>query len=266
MLKQLIRHQAEGSAATGPTPETKSNTKPFLIIIAFLSIALATMAVIHFRPSHPQDNATMLAANPAPPAPPPATPAPSPPETPAPHIETKPIAQQVAQARPAPPPVDTNALADAALQARILREQQEQEQQRINLRQQALVQIKATLDEQASLLTKFKTNCEATLDDNTNKIARLSYSNRKSLGKVNQELRDSLADMTMNEDDFLKKTASVVEGYVADVKSNPQPLIRQLAVQLTRIENDRQSFMDNCNLLTTNIATAPKRGGFSLFK
>jgi len=143
---------------------------------------------------------------------------------------------------------------------------QAQEEQRIKERNQVIEQIKTTLDNELAQVATFKSNCLTKLNDNTNKIAKLSYSYRKSTGEINEEMRATLADMTTKEDDFLKKTANVVQGYVTNLQSDPQPLIGQLAVQLTRIENDRQSFMDNFNLLATNIANAPKRGGISLFK
>jgi len=136
---------------------------------------------------------------------------------------------------------------------------QEQEEQRIKARNQIVEQIKTTLDRELAQVGTFKSNCLATLDDNTNQIAKLSYSYRKELTKLNDAERQAdLAELEKQEAVLIHDQQSL-QDLLAQPGADAQRIYNVLLTSLGRMQDNRQTITANLNDLNSEIAKAPKK-------
>ena len=92
------------------------------------------------------------------------------------------------------------------------------EMQKRQEREKMIEQITSTLTNQVALLSQFKTDCQTRFDNNTNKLAKVAYSSRKSLTKNNEDFRQKVAKNAQIEEtslDNMQKDMRVVS-------ANPQ--------------------------------------------
>ena len=217
-------------AASPATPQpsvqaSKPNNKFLLLIIAFLAIALTSLAVIHIRPTHEPMNVAQVADRPvnvqpvqdvpiATPSPPVAAPAvevkSQPPEPP-------PVVEQPVVIAPAPPPVDSAALAREAEE-----KQRREEQERIaQARQKMIDQFYATLSDKTAELSNITTTAVSRLDDNTNKIAKTSWLRRSSLRHENEKNRVAILKALQTQQQSLNLVQDSIKLFAADPKADP---------------------------------------------
>lgn len=168
---------------------------------------------------------------------------------------------------------DVAAQAQAALQAK-LRGEQDKEQaaakekeelalQKLKERRNQLIgQITNTLEAQILQLGEFKTNCLNRLNDNTNKIAKLSRSFRKSLTERNAKEQKLLDLVVNNQDDVLLKYLRASEDASSDQHEDPQVLNDHLQSDIAKMNIIREKMVATLDHFDVEISNAPAKGGF----
>ena len=169
--------------------------------------------------------------------------------------------------------MDSAAVAQAALekqredQAAALEKQQSEEQERIQQEhQKAVDQIITKLSAETLAMSSFKTNCEALLAANSNRIAGVSSSYRKGFTEQNDNNRDAVADLIRRQNVVLNKTTVDLPLLTTNLHANAQLYLSQVGNTFTQMDGDRQSAIGDLLALATSISNAPAKTSLFNFK
>ncbi len=158
---------------------------------------------------------------------------------------------------------EEKAKAQAALEAQKRREEQQKqaalEQQKLEENQRIYEQIKTTLAAEAAQVSKFKAQCQTRLDNNTNKIAGVARSARKTLNQFNDTARANFPKALQEQENMLNHFQGLLPSLSSDPQSDPRQFGDQMTNYIAAIEDTRQKFTTALNDLDTDISNAPKR-------
>lgn len=157
----------------------------------------------------------------------------------------------------------------AALEA-----QQRQEQERLAAletqkrqeRENAFDQVRTALTDESVELSKFKAACVGQFDNNTNKIAELSRAYRKPFTQRNESTRAEVLASLQGDEDGLSKAQTTVNELAADPQTDIQQLNLRLRKQKAIINKRHLVIIAKLDALEADIANAPKKTGFLIFK
>jgi hypothetical protein len=121
-------------------------------------------------------------------------------------------------------------------------------------RENAIEQINATLTNQTAQLYDYRTNCIARLDDNTNKIAKVASSSRKSLTKLNAHTREMLVNQIQGQEDFLKQFKESLPALLSNPRLEPKLILVHLNNSIAKIVADRKDFEQTLDSIDTTIS------------
>ncbi len=155
-----------------------------------------------------------------------------------------------------PPAEDDAAIARAALEKQRVAEEAKLAQER----QQMIDQITNSLAVEKAKVFKFRDDCEAILDENSNKIAKVSFLKRRTLRSQNSEIRESLTNLIQVQLRFFEKTTSELPDF-SNPNFNPQVYLAKLQIISDRMENDRHLIVGDLSSLETSISNAPAKKG-----
>jgi hypothetical protein len=187
----------------------------------------------------------------------------NPPSTPpsqAPVVEAKPIPAPVAQTPVIPAPNDAAAQEQARLEKQKQLEAQQlqaQEEQRIKERNQNIGQIKTALENELAQVASFKATCLTTLDDNTNKIAKVSFLSRKALIQRNDDKRQDVIAELEKQERVLTHDQQSMQDLISDPDTDAQRFYNDVANAIGKMQINRQNFAADLNALSSDIAKAP---------
>ena len=161
------------------------------------------------------------------------TSAPSAPEVQNQSQEPPPIVTPAIESKSAVEKENSAALAQAALEKQKRQEQEARqaalEQERRRDKEKAFEQIKTALAEQVAQLSKFKSDCETRLDNNTNKIVGVARSYRRSLSQQNDNAREAILKAIQNQEDLLSRSQESWQMLSSDPQSDPRKISDPLA-------------------------------------
>ncbi len=150
---------------------------------------------------------------------------------------------------------------DSAAQMQAALELQKRQQ-----KEKIIQQITSTLANQTKILNTFKSDCESRLGTNTTKLASVTSSHRRPLLKENDRYREALRTLVDSQDNLLIRNLDSLQSLSTDPQSDPQKLSDQLQTSVMQMEQERQQIAAALNNLDSDIASAPKRSGFLIFK
>lgn len=135
------------------------------------------------------------------------------------------------------------------------------EMQKRQEREQMIAQINGAVSNQVALLSQFKTDCQAKLDNNTNKLAKVASSARKSLKKTNDEFREQLAKRIHDQEVSLDNVQKDMRAVSFNPQLNPRIISDELTRAVPNMESERNKLALLLDELDASISNAPKKWG-----
>jgi hypothetical protein len=135
------------------------------------------------------------------------------------------------------------------------------EAQKRQERDATIQQINSTLTNQVALLSKYKTDCLTRLDNNTNELAKVAATSKKSLTKIIDELRQQITNEVQSQEISLGNAQKDAQAVSNNPRLDPRPLSNQLTGCLARVEIQHKSTRSLLDELETTISNAPPQAG-----
>jgi hypothetical protein len=151
-------------------------------------------------------------------------------------------------------------------QARLEQEKRRQEEQQARLeeqkrqeREKTIEQIRTTVDAQSAQLSKFIADCQRRLDDSTNKITGLARSSRIALKQLIDTNRADVVRVGQAQAEDLESYQNLVQSLTANPQADPQQVSVRLQGIIPKMEQVRQTVLQNLDHLDAHIAESPKK-------
>ena len=133
------------------------------------------------------------------------------------------------------------------------------QQQKREERAKLIGQINTTLTNQTALLSKYYTDCQTRLDNNTIKLAKIAPSSRPSLTSNNDEFRLRLVKNVQIEQTSLDNVQKDMQALGSHPQFDPRILQEQLTNYIAGMESRHKNALSILDELDTAIANAPKK-------
>lgn len=182
-------------------------------------------------------------------------------------LPTQPISDARFQPQETPPVVtpavatqNSAAVAQAALEAQQRQEAEKEmalaalELKKRQERKTAFEQMDNTITAQSAQLSKFKADCVSRLDNNTNKVAALSWFRRKRFKKDNDSNRAYILAVLQQEEDILNKSQIALRINAANPKSSPQRCNDQMTAYYAQMDKNHQQLTAILDAFDAGIA------------
>ena len=147
--------------------------------------------------------------------------------------------------QPEPPKPDPAAIR-AALEAK-----------RQKQREEAFRQITNILAAQAPIFLKFKQDCFARLNDNTNRIEKVGFTHRRPLRRENESARDLFQTAIQKHENLFNQGPQNLQSVFDNPHSDLSQTSNDLASTVSAMEKDRQQVVDALDKLDNDINNAP---------
>ena len=206
--------------------------------------------------------------------------------------EPPPIAAPAPQTKSAAEASNSAALAQAALELKRRQEQEKADAEMEAQRQAALElakkqeaekaaalesakqqakgkifnEIKSSLTNQVALLSKYRSDGQSRLDNNTNKIAKVASSSKKYLNEINDRTRVQMLQNLQNQENFLKQFQDTLPVLISSPQADVQQINSIWSNSVAKFEMQRQQMTVTLDSLDTTISNAPPPRGFLFFK
>ena len=158
---------------------------------------------------------------------------------------------------------EEKAKAQAALEAQ--KRQQEQQKQaaleaeKQQARQKVFDDIRNSLAAESAQVSKFKAECEARLNSNTNKIANLARTPKKKLTELNDTALQNFPKALQEQETMLSHFQDLLKPLADNPESDPHQINDQIKTYIASVEDTRQKITTTLANLDTDISNAPKK-------